>query len=78
MKYVQVGPLGTSPGDTLCVVACNGTICDTTIIILIPEPPVVVTDTIYVTIPEDSTDQVCVDGVYDLDDVVSASVCDGR
>ncbi|MEZ5022922.1 MAG: hypothetical protein R2728_06600 [Chitinophagales bacterium] len=40
------------------------------------ECPQIVTDTIIVNIPEGDTSIVCVDGVYDLDDVVSASVCD--
>ncbi|MCP4091432.1 MAG: T9SS type B sorting domain-containing protein [Gammaproteobacteria bacterium] len=62
--------------DTICVLHCDGNICDTTIIIVIPEPPVPVTDTIIVEIPQDSTDIVCVDEVFDLDEVDGASICD--
>ena len=66
-------PVGAQEGDEICVVTCSGEICDTTIII-IPAMPVI--DTIIVTIPEGETQEVCVDDIYDLDDVVTAGICD--
>ena len=61
-------------GDTLCVVSCSGEICDTTIIIVEPVPPV--TDTIHITIPiEESTDILCGTG-DDIEDIVISNSLD--
>ncbi|MEZ5022921.1 MAG: hypothetical protein R2728_06595 [Chitinophagales bacterium] len=66
--------------DQICVVHCNAAgLCDTTIIIVTPEPPVPPTDTIYVPIdPRDST-EICLDDVITLPgDVTTITDCDGN
>jgi gliding motility-associated-like protein len=61
---------GIVDGDTICVVACSGEICDTTIIIVTPELPT--TDTIYLTIPVDeSTGVLCGTG-NDIENIESS------
>jgi hypothetical protein len=67
---VAVDVSGIVDGDTLCVVVCSGAICDTTIIIVTPIPPV--TDTIYLTIPiDENTGELCGTG-DDLDNTESS------
>ncbi len=62
--------------DTLCVVHCNDTDCDTTIIVLIPEE-VITVDTIYRDVlPTDTVIEVCVTSGLDIaGPLTSSTVC---
>ena len=75
---IVIDPNTLGHGDTICVYHCDTVqgICDTTIIILIPEDPI--TDTVVVTIPTDSTEfEICLEEEIDLiGPITSTSVCD--